>query len=252
MPDKAHKIRKGGPEVEARNCGIEQKGDIFYCITPSCGALMTLVRAGDPDHAHFRRKPSSPKHISTKCSTCSLIFYDSDYDEGKFNRDKAFDWMLSITKREPRGTTGSKTGSVGGGKPPVKTLGVLYSLCKNRKKTETYNGILINDLIADEENYTRYGSGINGRLIVECSYFKKAHGEYAFILNYPLDFRKIHGGVKIIFEVESLFWKYYNTLKNSHHTEPIVVAGNWQPVIGHAEYQSECVIVSSRQIHYIK
>lgn len=251
MPPKAHKGSKIGPIVEAGKCGITDVKELFYCITPGCSAEMTLVSAGNPEEAYFRKNPSSPDHISPNCSKCSIIFRDSDYDESKFDKDKAFEWIFG-TGSIKRGESGTVKGEVGGGKPSIRTLGSLYSLCINKEKRDYYNGVLIDDLIADDENYSRYSGGMEGSLIAECSFYKKAYKEFALIMNYPVDFKKSHGHVKIVFENESMFWDQYNKLKTSSHIEPIAIAGDWKKVIANPEYQSECTIYSNRQIYYVK
>lgn len=251
MPPKAHKGYKNGPIVEAGKCRIVDVNESFYCITEGCNAEMTIVSAGNPEDAYFRRNPSSPLHISPSCSKCSIAFRDSDYDENKFDKVKAFEWMFGISSIK-RGGSGTVKGEKGGGRPPVRTLGTLYSMCINKEKSDFYNGVLIDDLFADAENYNRYSKGMEGYLFVECSFYKKAYKEFALIMNYPVDFKKPHGHVKIIFKDEKKFWKQYNKLKNNNHIEPIVIAGNWKKVTENKEYQSECTIYSDRQIYYVK
>lgn len=86
MPDKAHK---------GSDCTIADLHRNFYCIVEGCPAVMSLVSATSKKDAYFRTLPTSPKHISVNCVRCSLIFDSSKYDESKFDRNSAFDWMFT-------------------------------------------------------------------------------------------------------------------------------------------------------------
>ena len=52
-----------------------------------------------------------------------------------------------------------------------------------------YNGILIDDIFADENNYERYQQGIEDYKIVETTFYHKIKDELAFRLNYPANNR---------------------------------------------------------------
>lgn len=252
MPDKAHKDSKTGEIVRAKDCSIVDRNKRFYCITPGCPAVMSLVLPANEHDAYFRRLTNSPKHISTDCVRCSLIFDPSKYDESKFNLNDAFAWMLSPTVSN-KGTTGRKTGHVGGGAHnSLRTLGNIYKMCASAKKSDTYNGYIINDMFADSENYAKYQTDLIGNIIVECSFYKKVYKESALLFNYPADYKTEHIIIRLNFLNQKECWDYYKKLKDSDHTEPIAIAGNWEEVIGHPDCKFQCTFLSSRQLYVVR
>lgn len=56
MPFKA--LNSYNQIVQADECGVSDKGKAFRCITQDFRAIMSLVHAGDPENAFFRRRPS--------------------------------------------------------------------------------------------------------------------------------------------------------------------------------------------------
>ncbi len=211
---------------------------------------MILVNAANPLDAFFRSKDKS-QHISNKCIKNSIIFDASKYAENRFDINFAFDSMLGKRPSTERGTTGTKTGSVGGSRQlRIHTLPKLYAMCISKDKTDNYNGILIDEILVDNENFDKYSGGIKGNRIVETSKYHKAKDELAFIMNYPAGNFGTGSWVKIIFEDTQMFWNQYNKLKNSNHIEPIIIAGNWETISGNPEFHSQCVIHSESQIYY--
>lgn len=241
-----------GDVVKASDITITEKDDIFYCCTPNCHAEMKIVNLGNVKEAYFRRLPSSPYHINAKCVRCGITFDKTKYDESRFSKKAAFDWLFSPPDSSHKGKTGTKTGKRGCTSIGFRSLGNIYRLCASLEKTDTYNGVLIDDIFADYENFSRYENNIEGNLILECSYYRKVYKELALLFNYPSDFKSAHNIVRLDFADEELFWKYYNKLKGCHHTEPIVIAGNWKNTTGNPDYQAQCTIVSSRQIYVVK
>lgn len=250
MPNNAHIYSKNGKVIAASDCTIKDVGKKFFCSTEKCYAEMILVNAANPLAAYFRSKDKS-KHISNMCIKNSIQFYDSDYDESRFDLDFAFESMIGGKQRIKRGTTGSSTGNVGGGKHlRIHTLPKLYAMCISKSKKDKYNGILIDDLLVDDENYEKYSKGIFGKKIVETSKYHKVKDEFAFIMNYPAENFGKDSWVKIIFKDEDMFWEQYKKLKESKHIEPIIIAGNWDKADEEAEYHSQCIIQNRNQIYY--
>lgn len=255
MPKSAMKYNKNTgsyEKIDAKDCGIDDVGREFKCCTEGCSAIMKLVSASERNGAHFRSKEKR-KHISVQCVRNSITFNPSEYDESIFDLNFAFDSMMGNTSHINRGNTGSRRGSVGGSKHlRICTLPMLYSMCISRDKNDTYNGILINDLLVDGENFEKYKEGIEGHKIVETSYFHKIKDEFALRMNYPVNNRGISSWVKISFKDKKLFWDQFNKLKKSMHVEPIIIAGDWKKVDDNTDYHSECIIYNEKQIHYIK
>lgn len=221
-------------------------------MTPGCDAVMKVVNVGNIEEAYFRRLPTSPHHIGADCVRCAITFDRTKYDESKFTIHGFADWIFANPNLSHKGHTGTITRKMGGGSIGFRTLGKVYEMCVALGKKATYNGVLIDDIFADGENYARYSNNINDLLIVECSFFKKVYGESSLLFNYSTNFRKPHIVVKVNFEDEKLCWKYYNKFRGCHHTEPIVVVGIWRPTNGASEAQFECDFVSSRQIYVVR
>ena len=150
MPKKAMRLnQKVWEEVSAADCEIGDVGRTFKCCTERCRAEMVLVSAAESRAAYFRN-----------------------------------------ASRTNRGDTGTRQGNVGGGRHlRIHTLPILYAMCISETKNEMYNGILIDDIFADENNYERYQQGIEDYKIVETTFYHKIKDELAFRLNYPANNR---------------------------------------------------------------
>lgn len=252
MPYKARRNSNTGPVVNASQVTINEKNDKFYCATPRCDAVMKIVKVGNIKEAFFRRLPSSPYHISANCMRCGITFDKAKYVESKFTMQGFTDWVFSEPNLNHIGTTGTNRKKIGGGSCGFRSLRRIYEMCVVYGKNGKYNGVLIDDIFADEENFARYKNNLNGLLIVECSFYKKAYGESSLLFNYPTNFKEPHVIVKLNFVNEKECWEYWNDFKGCHHTEPIAIAGIWRPENSNSEAQFECDYVSSRQMYVVK
>lgn len=252
MPYKARRNSNTGPEINASHVTINEKNDKFYCTTLGCDAVMKIVNVGNVEETFFRRLPSYPHHISANCMRCGITFDKTKYVESKFTMQGFADWVFSEPNSNHKGNTGTNTRKVGGRSIGFRSLGRIYDMCVVLGKTGAYNGNLIDDIFADEENYARYNNNLNGFLVVECSFYKKIYGESSLLFNYPTNFKNPHIIVKLNFADEKVCWEYYKKFKGCHHTEPIAIAGIWKPINGISEAQFECDYVSSRQIYIVK
>lgn len=252
MPNRAYVRSKIGIPICANSVAITDRNERFFCCTKNCNAQMILCGAGT-EGAYFRSK-CKKDHISSECIKNAIIFRPDEYDEKLFSFNFAFESMLGLNrsiKTVDRGETGTKYGKVGSHKKNrIHTLPMLYAMCLSKKKTDTYNGVLIDDILADGENYSRYSSGIEGYKIVETSYYFFKDADKSMTLNYPLDNRGKNSWVKIIFEEEKLYYAHKNKLKGSMHIEPIIIAGEWKRSTEAAKHHSECIIHKKTQIYY--
>ncbi len=252
MPYRARRNNNNGPEVHASRVTINERNDFFYCMTPGCDAVMKVVNVGNVEKAYFRRLPTYPHHSSANCVRHGITFDKTKYDESKFTMHGFAEWIFAKPNLGHKGHTRTTTRKEGGRSIGFRTLGKVYEMCVALGKMETYNGVLIDDIFADEENYARYSNNLNDLLIVECSFFKKVYRESSLLFNYSTNFRNPHIVVKVNFEDEEMCWKYYYKFKGCHHTEPIAVVGIWRPTNGTSEARFECDFVSSRQIYIVK
>ena len=246
------KRKDTGEIVYASDCTIADVTREFLCATPGCQAKMSLVCAGDDHDAYFRTFQVSPEHVNKSCQICSMTFDESRYDESAFNRDSAFDWIFGKPTNR-RGDSGTRTDHVGGGTGnAIRTLANMYKMCASHRKTDTYNGVVIGDMLADDENYEWYRTNLIGRRIVVCSYFKNIINQRLIMFNYPADYHSDHIIIAIKFSNDTDFWHYYNLFRSSDHTEPIVIAGDWERIDdgGIVKYLAE--FHSPRQIYIVK
>lgn len=252
MAFKANINSPDGKTYNAKDVPIDLHKRPFYCSTPGCRARMTHCNGGSGDD--YFRSLNINEHISPNCIKKSVIFKHSEYDENRFDLKFAFESMLSIPHNvHQHRTKNTNPKTIGGGRHNrIHTLPLLYALCLHVGKSGTYNGFLIDDILADDENYERYSKGIEGYKLVETSMFHKVKNEYAIILNYPCDNRNRDSWVRVNFENVDLFWTVYNRMKNSSHLQPIIISGDWfSPENKTTEHHSECNIISNKQIYWV-
>ena len=254
MPPKAYMRNKTGKPIDANKVGIENRNAKFICCTDGCDAEMILCAAGT-DSAYFRSR-NKKDHISAKCVKNSIVFNPDENDESLFNVDFAFESILGknhTIQTIDRGNTGTRTGEVGKHrKVRIHTLPTLYAMCVSKAKSDTYNGILIDDILADDENYTRYSSGIQGYKVVETTFYFYTDADMSITLNYPIDNKGKDSWVKIIFENKELYISQKQKLFNSMHIEPVIVAGEWSLAPDGSKHHSECIIHKKTQLYYAK
>lgn len=250
MPYEAYRDRAKSQIVEARNTTIEDTRGDFYCKTPGCKAVMTLVSGANSEKAYFRRKPSGDKHISIFCSADGN-FDSTQYDESSFDFDQVSENLLKVSsKSKPNSGTGGGVITGGGGKKMLSTVNMIYSMCR---KYKIYNGIDTADILADERNYKKYEHGISGNKIVQCTAYHKVKDEYSYIMNFPsFPFPGINKYVRLNFATTELFWYFYKKFKSTNHKELIIVLGKWEIPTVLTEYIAECTICKKRQIHFLK
>ena len=251
MPLKAYKEHKDGQVIDAAKCTVEDRNKLFFCLTPGCEAVMKIVNVGS-SHAYFRTLPSSPNHISDECNarTCESVPYI--YDESEFTKEEAFKWLFKKPAKRKDNPDSERNSTTKPGNHNRRSLGTLYPALKSRKKTETYNKVLIDDILADNENHMKYQAGLSGYKIVECTYYKKEFNKLALIFNYPTNYWERKAHVRILFDDKDVFKEYYEIFKTSNHKEKVVIAGDWSLVTGNSEYNCECYIHSKRQIYISK
>jgi hypothetical protein len=129
-------------------------------------------------------------------------------------------------------------------------LSEFYQNCLLNGKIDTYNDVLIDDILIDSKNIERYEKGIEGFHIVETSCGYRSGNEYAIIMK-CLARKDNKYSVKIIFENKNEFWRQYFRLTDSKQVDPIIIAGDWETTPNETEFQSQCIIHRRRQIYYV-
>lgn len=138
----------------------------------------------------------------------------------------------------------------------VRSLGTLYQMCMTRKKTDHYNYVLIDDILADDENFDRYFLNITGYKLVETSFFHIEYdinkNKYEMYMNYPCNNIGKNSWAKLIFADKKMFFDYYKKFKDAKHIEPIIIAGNWINVKNDSKCFASCIINKTSQIYIEK
>lgn len=260
MPNKANFLVPSGNPVFAKDVLLSQRKGPFFCCTNGCNAQMVLVNGGDPERAYFRSKDTG-EHLNKNCIKNALVFIESDYNENLYDNNFTFESILGMNHNDmpavQRGTSGARAGVVGGSRNlRIHTVAKLVAMCLNRRKKGAYNGVPIDDILADEDNYERYRAGIRGYKVVEVSFYKKVYNECALLFNYPADNRGKSSWVKVVFppEMADFFWQQYRKCKSDKsHSEVLYIAGDWRECHtsdGHRFPHSYCMITSRRQIYW--
>ena len=135
-------------------------------------------------------------------------------------------------------------------KREVHNIADLYNICCSKEKNETYNDVMIDDILVDSQNVEKYQNGIKGCRIAEASIGEKVEREAAYIMSCPAgDSPKYK--VKIIFENKKSAVRLYYKLTDATRTQPIIIAGDWEPTPDATEYQSQCIIHRAKQIYFV-
>lgn len=243
----AYRDKQKNMIVNAKDTTISDTKKIFYCKTSNCHACMGLVNGADPNRAYFRRLPSSPKHCSILCSADGN-FDSVQYDESKFDFDVIADKIINgeIVSENCSKLEGL---AVGSGKKSLSSVYQVYLMCR---KYETYNGWRTGEILADERNFRRYQTGIDGNKIAQCTPYHKIKDEYAYLMNYPLFPYKVSRYIRLDFASEKLFWRFYNKVKMSNHKELVIILGKWEKAEDGEKYIAKCRVCRERQIHFLK
>lgn len=234
--------------LKAKDAAINHINKTFYCKTPGCKTCMTLVDAANPEHAYFRKIPSSPDHISIFCSADG-VFKLTEYEENKFNFEDLADKIMSGPNDKRVHRSGNREVRGGGEKKSISTVKQIYLMCR---KCDEYNGIKTNNILADERNFEENKNIILGKKIVQCTYYHKVYNEFSFIMNYPSFPYKNGKHIRIDFEDSNLFWEFYNKVKSSNHKELILILGNWKTGRIGDEYIARCTIYKKKQYSFLK
>lgn len=255
MPFSAYQDRRKTIKIDAKDCVPTDKGKTFYCCTPSCRVEYGIVNAGNTEDAFFRRKPSSPHHISPLCARSSMVFNEQKYEEELYTSDNMFNYILA-TPGTPthKGTTGTKHLTCGG-RTAVKALRTFYELISERGIETVYNGVYLSDIFATDTNFEHHKDTLIGKKIVEASLYCLADPE-TILFNYPCDWREEHVLIALRFHNDHMTClNWYNELKGNSHTEPVILCGNWErwditDRVGKREVTVpySCNFISGRQI----
>lgn len=225
MASYAFKNKERTERIAASEAVYLDHGFNYYCPNPACNARMHIVQASVP---YFAANQAAP-HIE-HCFYASK----SAFDPGKYD-ENSFDLGAVIRSLFAEGSPTSKT-SVKQYKEhehscglPIKTLRVLYDMCKSKGIDQLYNGFPINKIIYDSRCQGELSQTINGFRIVECEAIKGKlydKDQLSISLRAPATSPQ-NGTFVLLFNDKNLFWERQNLIF-SNRDKIIIVAGMWE------------------------
>ena len=248
--------------VRVDDLSIKQfsKSDRFKCINPNCNVDMNVRNSSNGGFAFSSYPGQARNHVDfINCIRSSLVFNSSNYCEGKFDFNNFIGKLMCENSSSPSGKSShshTKTSIISNDpRPAIRGLSTFYKMICQKDKNDLYNNIRIGDMFCDTDNYSEFAYNPIGFKDLECSYYCPVKWEQAFYLNFPLDNRLFNQTcVKIIITDRTLFFHLKDDVfKNSHHIEPLIVAGEWiRNDIPNSKYIASCTIYNNRQIAYLK
>lgn len=232
---------------EAKSCDHRGK---YFCPNSNCNAQMHIVQKDIPYFSADKNFPHVPF-----CSYASNSSFDpGKYNERRFNLDSIKKYLFA----EKNGNTVISKGAVyvdheHSNNLPIKTLRVLYDMCKSKGINQSYGNIPINNMLYDSRCEDVLPQMINGFRIVECQTTNSVFLEYdkqqsTITLHAPASSPN-KGQFVLRFNNYELFWEVQKQLYHNRNNI-IVVAGIWEPGANPIIRYSQ--IVSKRQIIIIK
>lgn len=216
----AYKTIGTPPLIDAENLRLNEKGT-YYCSTPGCTATMHTRNLSKACACFV--SDNKKDHINQRLCLKKDNFKPDQYDESLFDCDDFFNSMLNPVERDnPIGLGVGQAGQ--NARIPIRRLKGLYEMCLQFRQKGTYNGCSIDDILVDEENYTRYQSGLIGNRIVCCTYYKYDPNENTITMNYPY-IGKSH--IRIHVNNEKMFKKCLHKLYDKTHKNIVVIGGCW-------------------------
>lgn len=226
--------------VEIEDALKDQKGTRYYCPGDGCKAILTFV--DDKERPHFSALHKHPHIPDCNYAADNVKYNSNNYDEKKFNFDKVLHDLMRLNPNTENQTAGGTTKtnvassqlipSHSINKPSIRTLGMLYRMCKAHKVNDMYNDFEILKMLVDDRSEQYYVNGIWGLKIIEARFKRynaphtyKGHS-YAYIyLEVPYKTKSMT--VQLRFkDNDNLYYFYKNRIyKNKDHK--IIVASEW-------------------------
>lgn len=221
----------------------------YFCPNPACDAQMHIVQASVP---YFAANKGTP-HMDHCFYASKSAFDPGKYDEDSFDLNEVIKSLFAEGIPTSKASTKQYKEHEHSSGLPIKTLRVLYDMCKSKGIDELYNGVPIKSIIFDSRCSGELPQTISGFRIVECqtknsNYLDYDREQLTITLYAPAtSLRK--GTFVLQFEDQELF-KERQKLVFSNRDKIIVVAGIWK---SGEDAQSRYTQVSSkRQIIVIK
>ena len=236
--------------LQAKDAKHSDKSATFYCPNPDCDAELTICNLGE--HAYFSAKPSKP-HI-TYCEHASHANNYHRYDEASFDFEKMLAGLLIPTLGNPP-TTQSQSNTARKSSQTtsfssIRTLRMLYILCKNKQINDEYNGNIIGRMLLDNRSQPIFfKKGVFGNAVIECiswKYDETKHEIWARLQNQSYTFALKFEHTDLYQNIKQLIQKHAPATYGFKNVQ-LVIAGTW------FKYQNkfnhfETIIASKKQI----
>ena len=252
--DSARKQRIYADDIHIMN----YKGIRCWCKNTKCDAHMYIVKPENP-HESFFRASKKVKHSGACGSECNH-FNKNEFDESGFYFPdvlRNLEYSTSTTMRTSIANTKLSSNILSENKKTVTTIRQIYTMCTNTPIDDSYGGIVIKDILADERSFYFYTNGIEGYKLVECNYYRYDRTALTIWMNYPCYFvyPATRYYVQLEFADQELYNKMLPRIYDTKHNGIIIVSGNWK-ITNISKFakpiKSKCKIYSEKQIAVIK
>lgn len=228
MANFAYKDEQRKHIISAAQASKENRDNIYFCQNPHCNAHLHLCAVDGSRRAYFRATKSDYPHIETcPYRSSKVVFNENEYDETKFDFDKAIE-QLYIETEPTSNHAGTSGHGIGKSKNhPISTLGQIYSMCKTFPEKAKYAGMEIGMMLLDNRSEYRYQKGCFGNRIIEAKTQSYVYDKKTQQINLEVAV----GDEKFSFALEfpnDKIYKYCQNMVYNNQHKLIVVAANWQ------------------------
>lgn len=233
--------------VTAEEALREDRSKSYFCPNKDCEARLHVVDGMTP---YFAANRNFGHRMG--CTYASIRFESSRYDTKDFDVDKFVSRLLhesegSVSresKRESNNDAGHPTVL------PIRTLKVLYNICKSHKIDDYINRVTVSGLLLDERSFLNYPIEDGQFRIVEC------RAKQGMKINYLGEKQMIklhgpnsHGRFTLRFNNKKLFWETQDRMY-ANSSFLFIVAGIWEKEENNNSYA--CNIVNKKQVFIVK
>lgn len=219
----------------------------YFCPNPACDAQMHIVQASVP---YFAANKATP-HIDHCFYASKSAFDPGKYDEDSFNLNEVIKSLFAEGSPTSKASTKQYKEHEHSSGLPIKTLRVLYDMCKSKGIDQLYNGFPIKDIIYDSRCQGELPQTINGFRMVECEAIKGKlydKDQLSISLRAPASSPQ-KGTFVLLFKDKKLFWERQNLIFNNRD-RIIIIAGMWES--GVDAWTRYTQVVNKKQIIIIK
>lgn len=217
--------------VEAKNAIMANHSKRYYCAEQGCGARLHIVQGEVP---YFAADRSTPHMLYCPYSAKSL-FDPGKYDESKFSMKTVIEYLTGKNANKIVGDAGCRDyqDHAHSTTLPIRTLRVLYDMCKSKDIDDSYNSLPIRNVIFDTRCDIASLQHLDNFRVVECQSESLTHLDYNRKNLTITLFAPVNSEKRVPFVLNLVNYDMYKMVqnklfKNKEHL--YVVAGRWQPV----------------------